>query len=180
MTYTKRVKRVDKKCIAGPGRPVVGSGHDYSLLFIALARANDIPARYVSGITRGQSDVGHGWPEAYVRDLGWVPFDPTWEQSREVSVKPPTDARIILDTAADGASGMSWTYFGAPLEVDKAIKVEFWTVDHEGSVLTDCGAERAELPMSVSQNDWSRYQCKGVQEAQGIWSSCLVCARIPK
>ena len=52
---------------------------EYSTLFIALARASGIPARYVNGYSysdRFQGWMGHAWAEAYVGE--WVPVDPTW------------------------------------------------------------------------------------------------------
>lgn len=59
-----------------------GVCQDYAHLFIAMARANKIPARYVSGyLNQGKKFLGasfmHAWVEAYVPQLGWVGFDPT-------------------------------------------------------------------------------------------------------
>lgn len=52
---------------------------EYSTLFVALARANGIPARYVEGYAYGEKFngwLGHAWAEAYAGE--WVPVDPTW------------------------------------------------------------------------------------------------------
>lgn len=52
---------------------------EYATLFIALARASGIPARYVNGYSysdRFTSWMGHAWAEAYIGE--WVPVDPTW------------------------------------------------------------------------------------------------------
>ncbi len=59
-----------------------GVCQDHAHVFIAIARANGIPARYVSGYLlsgsiSGPQDVGHAWAEAYVPGLGWVGFDPS-------------------------------------------------------------------------------------------------------
>lgn len=57
-----------------------GVCQDFAHIFLAAARALDIPARYVSGHLARESDpaqeAGHAWAEALVPDLGWVAFDP--------------------------------------------------------------------------------------------------------
>ncbi len=53
-------------------------------LFIAMLRALEIPARFVTGISYTSSPLfperwgAHGWAEVYFPDVGWVPFDPTF------------------------------------------------------------------------------------------------------
>jgi transglutaminase-like putative cysteine protease len=59
-----------------------GVCQDYAHIFIAAARAIDIPARYVSGHLYRRYDedaqpASHAWAEAWVEGLGWVAFDPT-------------------------------------------------------------------------------------------------------
>ena len=59
-----------------------GVCQDFAHIFIAVARAAGVPARYVSGhLFRRDGAVdqpaGHAWAEAWVPDLGWVAFDPT-------------------------------------------------------------------------------------------------------
>lgn len=59
-----------------------GVCQDFTHLFLAIARANNIPARYVSGyLHQGNGYFGdsqmHAWAEAYVPQAGWVGFDPT-------------------------------------------------------------------------------------------------------
>jgi transglutaminase-like putative cysteine protease len=59
-----------------------GVCQDFAHIFIAVARAIGIPARYVSGhLFRRDGALlqpaGHAWVEGYVEDLGWVAFDPT-------------------------------------------------------------------------------------------------------
>lgn len=62
---------------------------EFTDLFIALARANGIPAREVNGFAYTENpeiqplslvnDVLHAWPEYYDYDKGaWIPVDPTW------------------------------------------------------------------------------------------------------
>ncbi|WP_457624461.1 transglutaminase domain-containing protein [Persephonella sp.] len=62
-----------------------GVCQDYSHAFIAVARENGIPARYVSGyLNQGVGFIGdtlmHAWVEALVPGVGWVGFDPTNNQ----------------------------------------------------------------------------------------------------
>ncbi len=56
-----------------------GVCQDQAHVFIAAARALDIPARYVSGylLIDGQEEqeAGHGWAEGFVEGLGWIGFD---------------------------------------------------------------------------------------------------------
>ena len=59
----------------------LGAGvcQDHAQIFIAAARAQGIPARYVSGYLmmndRIDQDATHAWAEAHVDGLGWVGFD---------------------------------------------------------------------------------------------------------
>lgn len=64
----------------------LGLGHgvcqDFAHIFVAAARAMDVPARYVSGhLYQADADAtsqqaSHAWVEACIEDLGWVGFDP--------------------------------------------------------------------------------------------------------
>ncbi len=67
-----------------------GSCSEFTFLFIALARALGLPARYAGGSiylpgrARGGTFVdryNHRWAEVYIPGYGWVPFDPTWDHS---------------------------------------------------------------------------------------------------
>lgn len=55
-----------------------GDCGQYSALFIALCRANGIPARQQSGFMIQDSKIGyHVWSEAYFPSAGWIPMDAT-------------------------------------------------------------------------------------------------------
>ena len=59
-----------------------GVCQDQTQCLIALARINNIPARYVTGYLHTDSqglshDASHAWAELYISDLGWVGFDAT-------------------------------------------------------------------------------------------------------
>ncbi len=79
----------------------LGAGvcQDHAHVFIAAARANGRPARYVSGYmlaAEGAAELHetHAWAEAFVKGLGWVGFDP----SNEIC---PTDRYIRLACGHD-------------------------------------------------------------------------------
>ena len=56
-----------------------GVCQDHAHIFIAAARALEVPARYVSGYLmlddRVNQSATHAWAEAWVQGLGWVGFD---------------------------------------------------------------------------------------------------------
>ncbi|MFV0279344.1 MAG: transglutaminase domain-containing protein [Rhodoblastus sp.] len=63
-----------------------GASGDMAHVFVAAARALDIPARFVSGYLASDSEGAayaadasdlRGWAEAYVAGLGWIGFDPS-------------------------------------------------------------------------------------------------------
>ena len=59
-----------------------GVCQDFTHLFCALTRQNQVPARYVSGyLHQGNGYFGdsqmHAWAEVYVPGVGWTGFDPT-------------------------------------------------------------------------------------------------------
>lgn len=58
----------------------------FATAFVLLARAEGVPARYVQGYCvpvgeQGEalvsSHMAHAWPEAYLKGVGWIPFEPT-------------------------------------------------------------------------------------------------------
>ena len=52
----------------------------YSLLFMALGRAVGLPTRAVNSVFYDEDEdkvFTHWWPEAYIPDFEWIPFDPT-------------------------------------------------------------------------------------------------------
>jgi len=59
-----------------------GECGDYSALFVALCRAQGIPARPVVGYWAISGiEQTHVWAEFYVEPFGWIPVDPTIGQS---------------------------------------------------------------------------------------------------
>ncbi|KKB75939.1 hypothetical protein VW35_19545 [Devosia soli] len=73
------------------------SAAEHVHLFIAAARALNIPARFVAGYRLGEDADGgclHAWAEALDDGLGWIGFDPQ-------AVMCPTDAYVRLATGLD-------------------------------------------------------------------------------
>jgi transglutaminase-like putative cysteine protease len=73
---------------------------DFAHIYIACARALEIPARFVSGyLAAGEgAEIGvvpHAWTEAFVEGLGWVGFDATRAMS-------PDDAYVRVAVGLDG------------------------------------------------------------------------------
>ena len=55
-----------------------GDAYDYSLLYTALLRSLQVPARVLSGsyLFADGSSAFHYWTEFYIKGFGWVPADP--------------------------------------------------------------------------------------------------------
>jgi transglutaminase-like putative cysteine protease len=59
-----------------------GVCQDHAQAMIAVARANNLPARYVSGYLHTEEtdhEAAHAWAEVFVAGLGWIGFDPANE-----------------------------------------------------------------------------------------------------
>ncbi len=60
---------------------------EYASLMIALARANQVPARYLEGVLTAPDTANgsplneHAWLELYLPGSGWAPMDPTLGRS---------------------------------------------------------------------------------------------------
>lgn len=85
------------------------SSRDVAQVFIAAARAFDVPARYVSGYRQSESGscAPHGWVEAWVEDLGWVGFDPS------AGISPDEQyVRVAVGVDASGAASIAGSRLG--------------------------------------------------------------------
>lgn len=67
-----------------------GSCSEFTVLFISLARACGLPARFAGGsYWKDDRAVGyrktdkrsHRWAEVFLPNYGWVPFDSTWDKA---------------------------------------------------------------------------------------------------
>ncbi len=87
-----------------------GGSAEFANLFVALMRANGLPARRVSGwgyhfaegdelsITR----FAHGWAEFYLPRFGWLPVDPTWGQASKYDNFAKADGSHVTFTLESG------------------------------------------------------------------------------
>jgi transglutaminase-like putative cysteine protease len=73
-----------------------GDCSEYSDLFVALCRAKNIPARVVTGYTlRFDSDSPkHNWAEVYLQNYGWVPFEPSWGDVKNIRIQNMAFSRM--------------------------------------------------------------------------------------
>jgi len=96
-----------------------GVCQDHSHLMVGMARALDMPARYVTGYLvtgAGASSVAaHAWAEVLIPDLGWVGFDAANRQSpteQYVRVAAGLDAMAVAPVKGSrrgGAAGEQMT-----------------------------------------------------------------------
>jgi transglutaminase-like putative cysteine protease len=72
---------VNQKALGAVNALIQGKGDctEYSDLFVALCRAKNIPARFITGyrVDRNATSPKHNWPEVYLQEYGWIPFDPS-------------------------------------------------------------------------------------------------------
>lgn len=105
---------------------VAGHGvcQDHAHIFIAAARAMDIPARYVSGYLmmndRIQQEATHAWAEAWVEGLGWVGFDVSNGISPDPRYVRVATGRDYRDAAP--VTGISFGAVTEHLSVDLAVE----------------------------------------------------------
>ncbi|MGD9581837.1 MAG: transglutaminase family protein [Vampirovibrionia bacterium] len=104
-----------------------GDCSEYSDLMVALCRAKNIPARVVTGYTSYTYSAidtpKHAWVEAYLKGIGWVPFDPTLGDENIAAFNNLEPKYIYLsnkrnDPLLDYYYYMSYKYWGAPIKFD--------------------------------------------------------------
>ena len=105
---------------------VAGYGvcQDHAQIFIAAARAMEVPARYVSGYLmmndRIEQEATHAWAEAWVQGLGWVGFDVSNGISPDPRYVRVATGRDYRDAAP--IAGISFGSVSEHLTVDLAVE----------------------------------------------------------
>jgi len=107
-----------------------GDCTEYSDLFIALCRARYIPARFIEGYTIDMNNlnIGHNWTEVYTDDYGWLPFDPTYDDTDGTTFEKLRNIYIYLsfirnDDILNYYHFYYYTYRGDSINVSKNIEV---------------------------------------------------------
>lgn len=97
-----------------------GSCSEYSMLLMALLRANGVPTRFAGSlVVRGDDaswdDVFHRWVEVYLPRVGWVPLDANKGDQERPAQRAAgfgeLDNRYLVTTQTPGDAGsLGWTY----------------------------------------------------------------------
>jgi hypothetical protein len=116
-----------------------GDCSEYSDLFVALCRAEGIPARVVVGYTVqvDENDLPkHAWAEVYLEDYGWVPFDPTWGDQEEPRLREAlfhTMKPVYIynkypdkDEVINNIGDITYWWIGDEIEMEESLKFERW------------------------------------------------------
>lgn len=123
-------------------------------LFIALLRANGIPARYISGISYTNSELfddhwgPHGWAEVYFPGYGWIPFDVTYEEYGYIDA-----SHIELRKSADSGEASSfygWYGYNVELAADQFDIQPFIVSLSDDSYISDPDVEIVAVPYDTS------------------------------
>lgn len=126
---------------------LVGKGNctDFHSLFISMARAASLPARFVIGATIPQTQEGpiagyHCWAEVYTREQGWIPVDTSeaWKhpELKEYYFGTPDPNKLLISVGRDlelvpRQQGEPLNFFLAPyVEVDgqpiQTVRTQFY------------------------------------------------------
>ncbi len=109
-----------------------GDCTDYSDTFVTLCRASGFPARSIEGYPIDAEDLnmGHSWSEVFISDFGWVPFDPTYDDtngsSKDTTFENLKNVYIYMsfirnDTTLNNFHYYSYSYEGDDIKIDKNI-----------------------------------------------------------
>jgi len=110
-----------------------GDCTEYTHLFVAICRAKNIPAKVISGyITKFDVTPRHNWAEVYLKEYGWVPFDPTFGDDKSPSVRMKvfrtlepiyiSRTHFINDETLNGELYYWFEYVGDKVKVQSSIE----------------------------------------------------------
>lgn len=100
-----------------------GDCTEFADLFVALCRANQIPARVIEGYkTESISMPQHNWAEVYLPELGWRVVDPTvssFDQLDNAYVKLSSNR---TNNTFKGYHYWYYTYWGDPVVIKETVR----------------------------------------------------------
>ncbi|MHB8842453.1 MAG: transglutaminase-like domain-containing protein [Candidatus Aquicultor sp.] len=145
---------------------------EFADLFVALCRANGIPTRSIGGITTERTDAtkGHAWVEAYTKKYGWIPFDPTWGQSKGATFYKLRPSYIYLsdvrnDDILNNADIFGYSYYGVPVDIGYSASITSYRADYLNSMMANINKYKPELNQMKSRLD-AFYAATEVDKAQ--------------
>lgn len=104
-----------------------GDCTEFTDLFVALCRANNIPAKVIEGYTVDYGNTPyHSWPEVYLSKYGWIRLDPT--PGNAISFRKLKNNYIQLssvrnDEVLDKYHYWKYTYMGDPVKIKVDLKM---------------------------------------------------------
>ncbi len=101
-----------------------GDCTEFADLFVALCRANGIPARGIDGYTASSDNsANHNWAEVYVEKYGWVRVDPSRNSLKKLRNEYVQISNVRND---DLGSFYLFAYGGDRLEVAVRLNPKTW------------------------------------------------------
>ena len=107
----------------------IGDCTEYSDLLVALCRAQGVPARVIEGYTSSWVSVPqHNWTEVWLRDYGWVSFDPFRAEWPGASVDELKNIYVQLSHTRNNRMLRGWHFYhygfrGARIRVSSEFKL---------------------------------------------------------
>jgi hypothetical protein len=121
-------------------------------LFIALCRAVNIPAKFISGISYTESELfpdrwgPHGWAEVYFPSYGWVEYDITYGEFGFID-----PVHIKMRESIDGQNATvryNWLGFNSDLktrQLETKTELKSYTGEKESGISLDISPEKREI-----------------------------------
>lgn len=104
-----------------------GDCTEFSDLFVSLCRANNIPARVVTGYTTEITNMAkHCWVEVYTNKYKWIRLDPTPGNSinfENLKNKYIQLSEVRNDLTLNSYSFNKYTFWGDPIKMKETISI---------------------------------------------------------
>lgn len=104
-----------------------GDCTEFADLFVALCRADSIPARTIVGHTTNfKNTPDHSWAEVYFKEIGWIPFDPTpgnYQQFKKLQNRYIYLSAIRNEKALDNYQIYAFWFWGKKPQVEHTLVI---------------------------------------------------------